>query len=109
VLGLAYRAGVKESRHSSALPLAGALIASGATAYVHDPLYGDEEIRAHGLEPPPAFPLACDAIVVQAWHDAYASLDFARFGGLRAILDGRNALDPAAIAKLGIAYVGIGR
>ena len=34
-----------------------ALTAAGATAYVHDPLYTDEEIRAHGLNPPPSWPL----------------------------------------------------
>ncbi len=109
VLGLAYRAGVKESRHSSAIGLASALIAAGATAYVHDPLYSDAEIRAHGLEPPPAWPLPCDAIVVQAWHEQYADLDLRAFAGLRALLDPRAALDPAMATALGIAYVGVGR
>jgi nucleotide sugar dehydrogenase len=109
VLGLAYRAGVKESRHSSAFGLASALIAAGATTYVHDPLYTDAEIRALGLEPPPTLPLACDAIVVQAWHTQYTDLDFGAFAGLRAILDPRAALDPAGIAARGIAYVGVGR
>jgi nucleotide sugar dehydrogenase len=109
VLGLAYRPGVKESRHSSAFGLASALIAGGATVYVHDPLYTDGEIRAHGLEPPPSFPLAADALVVQAWHDAYAAIDLKAFPGLRAILDGRAALDPAAVEALDVKYVGIGR
>ncbi len=109
VLGLAYRAGVKESRHSSAFGLASALIAAGATVYVHDPLYTDAEIRGYGLEPPPAFPLPCAALVVQAWHAEYADLDLRAFVGLRAVLDPRAALDPAVVAALGLAYVGIGR
>ena len=109
VLGLAYRAGVKESRHSSAFALVNELIAEGATAYVHDPLYTAAEIRAHGLEPPPSFPLPADALVVQAWHEQYESLDLRAFPGLRAVLDGRAALEPATVAALGIAYVGIGR
>jgi nucleotide sugar dehydrogenase len=109
VLGLAYRPGVKESRHSSAYGLASALTARGATAYVHDPLYADAEIAVHGLRPPPAFPLACDALVVQAWHEQYAVLDLRAFSGLRAVLDTRAALDPAAVAASGAAYVGIGR
>jgi nucleotide sugar dehydrogenase len=109
VLGLAYRPGVKESRHSSAFGLAGALIAGGATVYVHDPLYTDAEIRALGLEPPPAFPLRADALVVQAWHEQYEALDLANWPGLRAILDGRAALDPAAVTAMGLRYVGIGR
>ena len=109
VLGLAYRAGVKESRHSSAFTLADALSSMGAKVYVHDPLYSDDEIRAHGLVPPPSWPLPCDALVVQAWHAPYATLDLASFGGLRAVLDGRAALDPASVAKAGVTYVGIGR
>ena len=104
ILGLAYRADVKESRHSSAIPLAAALAAQGARVYVHDPLYTADEIRAHGLAPPPSFPLACDALAIQAWHREYASLDFASFAGLRAVLDGRGALDlstiPAGVAAL---------
>jgi nucleotide sugar dehydrogenase len=109
VLGLAYRPGVKESRHSSAYGLAAALTARGATVYVHDPLYSDAEIAAHGMQPPPAFPLACDALVVQAWHEQYAALDLRAFSGLRAVLDTRAALDPAVVAAAGAAYVGIGR
>jgi nucleotide sugar dehydrogenase len=109
VLGLAYRAGVKESRHSSAFGLVNALSALGATVFVHDPLYTPDEIRAHGLEPPPSFPLPCDAIVVQAWHEEYGALDWASFPGLRAVLDPRAALDPAAITSAAVAYVGLGR
>jgi len=109
VLGLAYRADVKESRHSSAFGLASALADLGATVYVHDPLYSDSEIRAHGLVPPPLFPLPCDALAVQAWHEQYAALDLRAFAGLRAVLDGRGALDPAAVKSAGAVYVGIGR
>jgi hypothetical protein len=76
---------------------------------VHDPLYSADEIRAHGLEPPPAFPTAADALIVQAWHAEYATLDFRAFSGLRAVLDGRAALEPGEVEARGIAYVGIGR
>ncbi|MEX2225064.1 MAG: nucleotide sugar dehydrogenase [Dehalococcoidia bacterium] len=109
VLGFAYRANVKESRHSSAYGLVQALADAGAKAYVHDPFFTADELRAAGVEPPPAFPAACDALVVQAWHDAYASLDLRAFPGLRAVLDGRGALTPEAVAAAGVAYVGIGR
>lgn len=109
VLGLAYRAGVKESRHSSAFALAAALTAAGATTYVHDPLFTDEEIRHHGLTPPPTWPLPCTALVVQAWHQQYAHLDLHTFPGLRAILDPRAALDPAIVTAHALTYVGLGR
>ena len=109
VLGLAYRADVKESRHSSAFGLASALTANGVRALVHDPLFTDDEIRAHGLEPPAEFPLPADALVVQAWHRQYHDLDFASFSGLRAVLDGRGVIDPERVAALGVTFVGIGR
>jgi len=107
VLGLAYRAGVKESRHSSALPLAAALQERGATVYVHDPLYTDDEVRQHSLEPPPGFPLPCDALAIQAWHREYERLDFSAFAGLRAILDGRGVLGTPSLPE-GVCVVGIG-
>ncbi len=109
ILGLAYRADVKESRHSSAFGLASALIGMGASVFVHDPLFAAEEIRAFGLEPATRFPLPADALVVQAWHRQYHGVDFAKFEGLRAVLDGRGVLDPAKVSAAGLIYVGIGR
>ncbi|MEX2158057.1 MAG: nucleotide sugar dehydrogenase [Dehalococcoidia bacterium] len=109
ILGLAYRPNVKESAYSSALLLAEALRARGARPLVHDPWFSDDEIRALGLEPPEAFPLRVDAIVVQALHDAYGELDFGSFAGLRAVLDGRNVLDRAKVEAADVWYAGIGR
>jgi nucleotide sugar dehydrogenase len=109
ILGLAYRANVKESAHSSAFLIAEALAERGARALVHDPLFSDEEIRARGLEPVQSLPLPVDAIVVQAWHDAYRALDLRSFAGCRAVLDGRNALSRAAVEAAGMTYAGIGR
>ena len=51
VLGLAYRANVKESYHSTAILLAKALSAAGARVLVNDPLFSHEEIIAQGLTP----------------------------------------------------------
>ena len=64
ILGLAYRADVKESYHSTSLLLADALSAAGARVLVHDPLFSHDEIRAHGLtpadlEPPPESTASC--------------------------------------------------
>jgi nucleotide sugar dehydrogenase len=109
VLGLAYRANVKESRHSSTFGLAAALRGAGARVCVHDPLFTPEEVRAAGLEPPPSFPMPADAIVLQANHDAYRALDYRAFDGLRAVADPRGALDRTAIISMGLRYVGVGR
>jgi nucleotide sugar dehydrogenase len=109
ILGLAYRANVKEASHSSAFLIVEALANRGARAIVHDPLYSDDEIRELGLEPSGPLPRAADAIIVQAWHDAYRELDLAAFTGCRALLDGRNILDREAVERSGLRYVGIGR
>lgn len=108
VLGLAYRAGVKEARHSCAFGLASALTAGGAVVFVHDPLFSPEEIRGLGLAPSPSWPMACDALVIQAWHAEYAGLDLRSFAGLRAVLDTRAVLDAETVRRLGVVYVGIG-
>ena len=110
ILGLAYRANVKESYHSTALLLADALSAAGARVLVHDPLFSHEEIRAHGLvpadlEPPPA----TDAVVLQANHSQYQGLDLGSIPGCRVVLDGRNVLPADAVTASGASYVGIGR
>jgi UDP-N-acetyl-D-mannosaminuronate dehydrogenase len=101
---------VKEAAYSSAFLLVEALRERGARPLVHDPLFSGDELRALGLEPPASFPPErVDALVVQAWHAAYRELDLRAFVGCRAVLDGRNALDPAAVRAAGLQYVGIGR
>ena len=109
ILGLAYRANAKEASHSSTVLIAKALEERGARPLVHDPLFSPEEIRALDLEAVTALPAPCDAIVVQAWHDEYHNLDLAAFSGCRAVLDGRNVLERAAVEAAGMLYIGIGR
>jgi nucleotide sugar dehydrogenase len=107
VVGLSYRAGVKEHRHSSTFGLARALIAHGASPYVYDPLYSAREISALGLDPAPSWPMVCDAVIVQAWQPD-AEMDLAGMEGLRAVLDARSALDRNVIEGAGITYLAIG-
>lgn len=110
ILGLGYRPNVKEAANSSALLLAEALRSRGARPLVHDPLFSPGEIRALGLEPAEPFPpQQVDAVIVQALHDAYRAIDWRAFAGCRAVLDGRNALDRAAVEAAGLRYLGIGR
>ncbi len=110
ILGLAYRGGVKEAELSSALLVADALRQHGAHVLVHDPLFTPDEMSAYGLEDsplPPSVPV--DAVVLQAAHPEYASLDYGAIPGCKAVLDGRGALDAAAIRDAGLKYIAIGR
>jgi UDP-N-acetyl-D-mannosaminuronic acid dehydrogenase len=108
ILGVSFRANVKEAYHSPAFGLRDEIARRGGRPLAHDPYFTPEELRALGFEPCEA-PCPADAVAVQAWHDAYRDLDFAAFRGLRAVLDGRNVLDRERIEAAGLRYAGIGR
>jgi nucleotide sugar dehydrogenase len=110
VLGIAYRADVREDAFSAAFRLRDALAAAGAIVHGHDPYYAPEHLAGLGFAPYDlAAPTPVRAAVIQAPHAAYQSLDLAAIPGLELVLDGRNALDPATVTAAGISYAGIGR
>jgi UDP-N-acetyl-D-mannosaminuronic acid dehydrogenase len=110
VLGIAYRADVREDAFSSAFRLRDQLIAVGAVVHGHDPYFSSEHLSGLGFAPYDlAAPTPIRAAVVQAPHAAYLSLDLASIPGLELLLDGRNALDPDGVRAAGVAYAGIGR
>lgn len=110
VLGIAYRADVREDAFSSAFRLRDELLAAGARVLGHDPYFDAEHLRSLGFEPwDPEQPADARVAVLQAGHEAYRTLDPNRIPGLELLVDGRNALDPAPYESAGIAYVGIGR
>ncbi len=108
ILGVSFRANVKEPYRSPAFALREEIARRGGRPLAHDPFLSGEELRALGFEPCEV-PCPADAVVVQAWHDAYRELDLGAFQGLRAVLDGRNVLDRARIEAAGLKYAGIGR
>ena len=97
VLGVTYKPGQTDCRHSPAVPVVDRLIAAGATVRVHDPLVTE----AAGLHPQATFaPLtvevvaAADLVVVVTPH---RSLDYGLvIEHARCILDTRNALSDRA-------------
>lgn len=95
VLGASYRGGVKETAFSGVFPTVEALQEAGARVSVHDPMYTDEELAGFGWTP---YHLGeqVDAAIVQADHPEYRELVPADLPGLRLLLDGRRATDPAA-------------
>jgi len=90
VLGAAYRGGVQETAFSGVFDLVNELTARGARPVVHDPLYSDEELSAHGLHPYDASSDAPVGAIVQADHAEYRSLDASILGGASVVVDGRN-------------------
>jgi nucleotide sugar dehydrogenase len=112
VLGLAYRENVKETWHSGAVRLIELLSEAGAEPLVDDLHYSREEIAAFGAIPVDAGSVAkCDCVILQAYHDEYRLLDWARLAaaGCRVVLDGRNMLERGVIEAAGMEYIGVGR
>ena len=109
VLGVAYRADVREDAFSSAFRLRDELLQAGARVYGHDPYFSAEHLRERGFEPYDfERPVPVRAAVVQAGHAVYGEMDLTMIPQLELLVDGRNALDRARVEAAGIAYVGIG-
>jgi len=109
ILGVAYRGNVHETAFTSAKLLQAALLERGAAVYADDPLFSERKLRALGYIPLPSeAERAVCAIILQAGHEAYQLLDFSRFAGCRAVLDGRRALSRDKIESLGMRYIAIG-
>lgn len=94
VLGASYRGRVKETAFSGVFPTVEALRAAGAQVLVEDPMFTDEELAGFGWTP---YHLgeSVDVAIVQADHPEYRSLKPADLPGVRLLLDGRRATDPA--------------
>jgi UDP-N-acetyl-D-mannosaminuronate dehydrogenase len=95
ILGVTYRADVKETAFTSAIGLMRSLEDRGAQVTMHDPLLSEREIegvggRAVSLEEVEAV----DAIVIQAAHEVYRSLPDSFYRKAAVVLDGRDAFDP---------------
>jgi UDP-N-acetyl-D-glucosamine dehydrogenase len=109
VLGIAYRADVREDAFSSAFRLRDELRAAGAAVYAHDPYFSDEHLSRTGFQPYDlGAPIPVRVAFVQAGHREYLGLDPRAIPGLELMVDGRNVLDAAPYAAAGIGYVGIG-
>jgi len=93
VLGAAYRGGVKETAFSGVFATVDALTCRGAIAFVHDPLYTDDELVSLGFTP---YHLGqpVNAAVIQADHTEYRTLTPDDLPGITTLIDGRNITTP---------------
>ncbi len=108
VLGLTYRAGVKELAYSRAMPLIERLGFHGAKVSAYDPLLTDDEVERCCAAPyrwGDGGPFR--AIVTQTADPLFRSLDFATFPDLAVVFDGRNSLRDLAFPPT-VTYRGVG-
>jgi UDP-N-acetyl-D-mannosaminuronate dehydrogenase len=108
VLGASYREDVKELAFSTAFSIVDLLHRAGAEVMIHDPLFTASELgvlEADVVALDSSEAANAEVVVVQAWHRKFHDLDWKRFKHLRAVLDGRGAINPSAVQKSGAAYV----
>lgn len=109
ILGVAYRGNVREVAFTSAKLLREALQTHEAKVFAEDPLFSSQELEALGYWPlRPEERGEIRAIIVQADHQNYRSLDFSLFPHCQVVLDGRRALKPEAVRAAGMRYLSIG-
>lgn len=108
LLGIAYRAGVKESRFSPFFSIRDYLHNTGCCIYAFDPLYSEEEIQSFGVIPTRGFQ-NMDAVVVITDHKDFIELDWNREVQVmrhKIIVDGRFCV-PLKIRDSGVVLVRI--
>jgi UDPglucose 6-dehydrogenase len=116
VLGLAFKPNSDDIRDSPALNVAAQMQLQGASVVVTDPQAVENARRKWpDLRYAPTAEEAAtgaDLVLLLTEWDQYRSLDPAAFGAVvahRRMLDGRNALDPAAWRAAGWTYRALGR
>lgn len=91
ILGLAYRAGVKEHAFSGTLELKRILKNKGARVCVRDPLYTDDELLALGLAPE-FTAIETDALLVHTNHKEFGLIEWNEFPDCKLALEGRGPI-----------------
>jgi UDPglucose 6-dehydrogenase len=116
LLGLAFKPNTDDMREATSLVLSARLQAAGAKVRAYDPV---AEHEARKLMPGLDFAgdaltavAGADAAVLVTEWDEFKQLDLravAQAMSGTVIIDGRNALDPEAVAAAGLTYEGVGR
>jgi UDPglucose 6-dehydrogenase len=118
LLGLAFKPNTDDLRDAPAIEIASELIEMGARVKAYDPIANDvcrrqyPELKIEYAADAMALAKDCDAIVIVTEWEEFRYLDLNQIGqamNAKAIIDGRNLLDPQAVEEEGFKYRGIGR
>jgi UDPglucose 6-dehydrogenase len=116
LFGLAFKPNTDDMREASSLVLSARLNADGASVVAYDPV-AEEQARqlVSGIsfaESPLQAARDADAIVLVTEWPEFLELDWHEVAAAmrgELVVDGRNALDPAAVRAAGLVYEGVGR
>jgi nucleotide sugar dehydrogenase len=110
VLGISYRANVKESAFSGVFPLCKFLSEKGAEVEVVDPFFSEKEILELNLTPFNGNSKLIDTIIVHTDHLDFTNLIKKEFQNVKLVVDGRNLIRQNMLGKnTELLTIGIGR
>lgn len=114
LLGLAYKPDTDDLRDAPSVTIAAALLGEGADVVAYDPVVKHVEELPQLLTEANAYEAVtgADAVVLTTEWKEFAALDFVAVASLMRgdlLVDGRNWLDPAAVAASGLRYDAMGR
>jgi nucleotide sugar dehydrogenase len=110
VLGIAFRGGVKETIKSTALELIAKLKKEAHAVYVYDPLYTKEETEKFNVNYLSSY-RDIDCIILMADHKEFFAYDWKKIASevrTKALVDGKQIVDPKSARDAGFAYRGVG-
>lgn len=112
LLGVTFKPNTDDLRDAPALDLMEHLQRLGAKVKAYDPLLSQEPDDLDLVTTPEELATDCDALVLVTDWAEFKELDYARLATLMVtpiLIDGRNCLEPDAVANAGFHYIGIGR
>lgn len=115
VLGLTFKAGTDDLRHSPALGVADRLAREGAVLTAYDPQVeppGPPGLDAQVVDDPCLVAKDAETILVLTEWPEFRELDWPRLATLASnatVVDTRNLLDTSALARAGFRHLGTGR
>lgn len=116
LLGVSYRANIKEPRGTAVTQLAKLFTAKGAIIRVFDPLYSYNELKEMGLPAERTLEKTVegtDCLVIVVGHNRFKHLSLKKLKLLMtkaaSIVDMGHAIEPEKAEKAGFVYRGVGR
>ena len=116
LLGVSYRANIKEPRGTAVTQLAKLFATKGAVVRVFDPLFSYNELREIGLPAERTLEKAVegtDCLVIVVGHNRFKHLSLKKLKLLMtkaaSIVDMGNVIQPGKAEKAGFVYRGVGR
>ncbi|MGQ9543989.1 MAG: nucleotide sugar dehydrogenase [Candidatus Bathyarchaeia archaeon] len=116
ILGISYRANVKETRYSPTLELIKILERRGSRITVYDPKFLYSEIKAMGYNCEATLDVSvsnAECIILTVGHDEFRKLDLKNLAAHTSkdcvLVDAAGVIEPKDVEAAGLVYRGVGR